>query len=95
MPATSRTPARSTTSTSLTTTGPASPQGFANFIITVLTDATIYIQDAYYARVAEAKRKKEEKEERALHGNRNWDEEEEVQSLMGDREAEEGRRHQD
>jgi hypothetical protein len=93
MPPTSRTPARSTTSTSLTTTGPTSPQGIANFIITVLTDATIYIQEAYHAGVAEQKRKKDEEQERALNGNKNWDEDEEVQSLMGDQEAEEGRRH--
>ena len=95
MPPNSRTPALSTTSTSLTTSGPASPQGMANFIITTLTDATIWVQGAYHARVAEQKRKKEEEDERALNGVKNRDEHEEMQNPMGDREAEEGRRHQD
>jgi hypothetical protein len=86
------TPARSTTSTNLLTTAPTSPQGIANFIITALTEATIWVQDKCQERKDEAQRRREEEEEWAT---RKGDEEDEVRSLMGDREAEEGRRHQD
>jgi hypothetical protein len=85
------TPPRSTTSTSHLRTTPTSPQGIANFIITALTGATIYVQDYYEAKKAEAKRLREEEEEWATGKG---DEEDEVRSLMGDRVAEEGRRHQ-
>jgi hypothetical protein len=86
------TPPRSTTSTSHLRTTPTSPQGIANFIITALTDATIYVQDYYQAKKTEAGRLREEEEEWATGKG---DEGDEVRSLMGDREAEEGRRHQD
>jgi hypothetical protein len=89
MPLTGRTSARSTTSTNLNTASPTSPQGLANIIVTALTDFTTYIQDAYQARIAEARRKKEEAEERALSPFRTADDDDD-QSLMGDREAEEG-----
>jgi hypothetical protein len=86
------TPARSTTSTNLSKTAPTSFQGIANLIITALTDATIWVQDKYQERKDEAQRRKGEEDEWATGKG---DEEDEVRSLIGDREAEEGQRHQD
>jgi len=76
------------------TNGPGSPRAIANFIITKLTDATIYVQDLIKARAEDERRRVREENEaisrevcrRVMeYGN-------EDESLMGDQEAEEGRR---
>jgi hypothetical protein len=75
-------------------TGPGSPQAIANFIITKLIDVTIYFMDARDERRAMARRRALEEEERISKDARRrakGDIDDDV-SLMGDREAEEGRR---
>jgi hypothetical protein len=73
--------------------GSATPRVIANFIITKLTDATIYLQDLYEARVEKARRRALQEADRQDNGTRCralGDIDDDV-SLMGDREAEEGR----
>jgi hypothetical protein len=75
-------------------TGPGSPQAIANFIITKLTDVTIYFMDARDERRATARRRALEEEERISKEARRraiGDIDDNV-SWMGEREAEEGRK---
>lgn len=74
--------------------GPGSPQAIVNFIITKLTDTTIYVQDLIEARAEEERHRFREENEtisrEARRREMGYDDEDE--SLMGDREAEQGRR---
>jgi len=74
--------------------GPGSPRAIANFIITKLTDVTIYVQDRIEARAEEERRRvREENEAISREARRRVMEYGDAdESLMGDREAEEGRR---
>jgi hypothetical protein len=79
----------------------AVPQRIVNFIVTSLTDATIYVQDAYNARQENARRKEREEADREAREARrrvlgyNADNDDGNVSLMGDLQAEQGRRHQE
>ncbi|KAI4925210.1 hypothetical protein J4E85_007087 [Alternaria conjuncta] len=70
--------------------GPGSPRAIANFIITKLTDATIYVQDLIEAKAEAERRRVQEENDAARRRVMEYGDADE--SLMGDREAEEGRR---
>ncbi|RMZ68831.1 hypothetical protein GMOD_00002700 [Pyrenophora seminiperda CCB06] len=69
----------------------ASPQRIANLVVSALTDATIYVRDRYNTYIENERRRAVERAERAEEAaRRRLGDEDEEQSLMGDREAEEG-----
>jgi hypothetical protein len=70
------------------------PKAIVNFLVTTLTDATLYVQETYDKRQENARRKAQEEEDREgkdVRRHAMWDIDDDA-SLMGDWEAEEGRR---
>ncbi|KAG9188940.1 hypothetical protein G6011_05808 [Alternaria panax] len=84
-----------TTTTKMSPTGPeAVPHAIANFLVTKLTDVTIYVQDLYGARQERARLQAEEESDRQAkdaHRRAMGRIHDDDRSLMGDWEAEERR----
>jgi hypothetical protein len=73
----------------------AIPHAIANFLVTKLTEATLWVQEKNTGRKQTALRQAEDEADRqatAIRRRQMGDIDDENRSLMGDREAEQGRR---